>query len=120
MRNSSPPRAHRTWRSTNTLGVRLDTKGFGFTLASGWTWRGAGSLSLDSRFSYYPTPELLEGQVRTRFQIAVDPLSLALTGTWNVTNENLSAVATLGWSEGPWDAGIEASVRYAYGSASQP
>ena len=108
------------WRTTNTLGVRLDTKGFGFTLGSGWTWRGAGSFSLDSLFTYYPTPELLEGRVRTRVQVAVDPLSLAFTGTWNLTNDNLSAAATLGWGEGPWDAGIEGSLRYAYGSASQP
>ncbi len=108
------------WRTSNAFGVRLDTKGFGFTLDSAWTWRGAGSFSLDSLFTYYPTPELLEGRVRTRFQIAADPLSLAFTGTWNLTNDNLSAAATFGWGEGPWDAGIEASVRYAYGSASQP
>ena len=104
------------WRANNALGVRYDTKGFGVTLDTGWTWRGAGSFSLDSRLTYYLEPGQLEGTVRSRVQVAVDAVSLALGGTWNLTNENLNLTASIGWGDGPLDIGIDASARYRYGT----
>ena len=104
------------WRTSNALGVRHDTKGFGVTFDTGWTWRGAGSFSLDSRLTYYPEPGELDGRVRSRFQIAVDVVSLAIGGTWNLTKEDLNLTASVGWGEGPLDIGIDASARNRYGT----
>ena len=104
------------WRTSNALGVRYDTEGFGLTYDTTWAWRGAGSFSLDSRLTYYPEPGDLDGSIRSRFQIAVDAVSLAVGGTWNLTNETLNLTATLDWGEGPLDIGLDASARYRYGT----
>jgi hypothetical protein len=108
------------WRTTNVLGVRLDTKGFGLTLDSGWSYLALDELSLSTRLTYYPGTGVIDGQFRAKLQVVEDPVSLALDGNWNVTSETLGASAVLGLFDGPWSFDVDASARYAYTRETDP
>ena len=108
------------WLTTNVLGVRYDTRGFGLTLDSSWTLLGIDDLSLNTRLTYRPGPGTIDGQVGAKLQVTEDPVSLALDGAWNLTNRTLGANVALSLFEGPWSFDVDASARYAYTRTTDP
>jgi hypothetical protein len=108
------------WRTSNTVGVRWDTTGFGVSLDSAWNWSDVNSFGLDTELVYYPALERMDGRTRVRVVVVEDPAMLSLDGTWNHTNATLGLGGTLGIAQGPWFVDFEASARYAWTRPTAP
>lgn len=106
------------WSSTTTAGVRYDSVGFGITLDTQWGWRGAQSVSLDQRTTYYPGAARLDSVTRIRFGLSQDPLGLDLAGAWNRTSRTVGIDAGLSVIDAGWRFDVDAGARYAYGRSS--
>jgi hypothetical protein len=104
------------WRANSTIGVRIDVHGVGLTLTGAWDRLGASELRLDGSLAYYPGSGRLDGAARVRYALPLDPLDVALGGSWHLGDRALGASANLGWRGGAWQADLSAALRYAYAS----
>lgn len=110
--------AHNTeqsgWVLSTAFGVRYDALGLGLTLENSWTRQAADHLNLEGRLAYYPVVAGLEGRLGVRYQRVLAPVILALSGSWNLSEQNLGTSLALSWQEGPWRAQLGAALAYGY------
>ena len=102
------------WRADTTVGVRLDAHGVGLTLNGAWNRLVVADVRLDGRLAYYPVSGRIDGVARVSYALPLDPLQLALGGSWHLSDRALGASAGVGWRQGAWETNLNAAVRYAY------
>ncbi|MBS3967390.1 MAG: hypothetical protein KGZ60_09080 [Truepera sp.] len=99
------------------FGLRHNAVGLGLELDGSWTRSAEDHLNLRARLTYYPGVARLDGNVGLLYQLTLSPVTLALSGGWNIGEQALGAGAALSYRQGPWRVGLSASLAYSYAPA---
>ena len=108
------------WRTSNQLGVVVNSDGFGVALNTFVSQTGDDFVSFDAQVTYFPGLGRVQGRVGARAQASFDAVELYGNGGWDLTEQSLGLTGGAVWRSGAWRLSGDTDLSYSYAPDTAP